>query len=154
MKKMYIAVTYDLYCGEPEELMERATEKQPFTFYSGIGMALDRFEKEILATELNGTFDFTIPAEEAYGEYDDEAVITLEKEIFSVDGKIDEELFLSTSAIVKGIRSPSLSTRKIINCPALAFFAIFSCFTTIFVTVGFKHTFSKILTIFSLQATL
>ena len=23
MKKMYIAVTYDLYCGEPEELMEQ-----------------------------------------------------------------------------------------------------------------------------------
>ena len=63
MKKMYIAVTYDLFCGEPEELMERATETQPFTFYSGVGMALERFENEILATELNGTFDFTIPAE-------------------------------------------------------------------------------------------
>jgi FKBP-type peptidyl-prolyl cis-trans isomerase SlyD len=92
MKKMYIAVSYDLFCGEPEELMERATENQPFTFYSGVGMALERFENEMLATELNGTFDFTIPAEEAYGEYDDEAVITLEKEIFMVDGKIDEEL--------------------------------------------------------------
>ena len=94
MKKRYIAVTYDLFCGEPEELMERATETQPFTFYSGVGMALERFENEILATELNGTFDFTIPAEEAYGEYDDEAVITLEKEIFMVDGKVDEELFV------------------------------------------------------------
>ena len=94
MKKMYIAVSYDLFCGEPEELMERATENQPFTFYSGVGMALERFENEMLATELNGTFDFTIPAEEAYGEYDDEAVITLEKEIFMVDGKVDEELFV------------------------------------------------------------
>ena len=94
MKKMYIAASYDLYCGEPEELMERATENQPFTFYSGVGMALERFENEMLATELNGTFDFTIPAEEAYGEYDDEAVVTLEKEIFMVDGKVDEELFV------------------------------------------------------------
>ena len=99
MKKMYIAVSYDLFCGEPEELMERATENQPFTFYSGVGMALERFENEMLATELNGTFDFTIPAEEAYGEYDDEAVVTLEKEIFMVEGKVDEELFVEGNVL-------------------------------------------------------
>ena len=92
MKKMYIAASYDLYCGEPEELMERATENQPFTFYSGVGMALERFENEILATELNGTFDFTIPAEEAYGEYDTDGVLQLDKKMFyNGDGEFDSE---------------------------------------------------------------
>ena len=72
--------------------MEQATEDQPLTFYSGLGMMLDRFESEIVPLKVGDSFDFVIPVHEAYGEYEDEKVIDLPKHIFEVNGKIDEEM--------------------------------------------------------------
>ena len=76
-KNYYVALTYDLKVGQEDELMESTTPENPFTFYTGLGMVLEDFEKAIMACEVNGEFDFTIPAERAYGEYDDESVIDL-----------------------------------------------------------------------------
>mgnify|MGYP000831789288 FL=1 len=36
-------------------------------------------------------FDFTIPADKAYGQYDEQHVIDLPKNIFEIDGKFDSE---------------------------------------------------------------
>ena len=79
--------------------MESTTHEQPFTFYSGMGMVLEDFEKAIMACEVNGEFDFTIPAERAYGEYDDESVIDLPKNIFEIDGKIDENILFEGNIV-------------------------------------------------------
>ena len=48
-KKNFVALTYDLFVGEGEEkeLMEKATKENPLTFYTGMGMMLDKFEKEV-----------------------------------------------------------------------------------------------------------
>jgi hypothetical protein len=91
-KNYYVALTYDLKVGEEDELMESTTAENPFTFYSGLGMVLEDFENAIMACEVDGTFDFTIPADRAYGEYDDDSVIDLPKNIFMVNGKIDDEI--------------------------------------------------------------
>ena len=56
-------------------------------------------------------------------------------------------LSLSVSAIVRGILSPSSSIRKIINCPAFAFFAISGASISISVTEGLSSFFLKILNI-------
>ncbi|KAA6304119.1 FKBP-type peptidyl-prolyl cis-trans isomerase SlyD, partial [termite gut metagenome] len=37
------------------------------------------------------TFEFTIPYAEAYGEYNDDHVIDLPKNMFEVDGRFDAE---------------------------------------------------------------
>ena len=99
LKNYYVALTYDLKVGEEDELMESTTVENPFTFYSGLGMVLEDFEKAILACEVDGTFDFTIPADRAYGEYDDESVIDLPKNIFEVNGKIDEEILFEGNIV-------------------------------------------------------
>lgn len=93
-KKSFVALTYDLYVGEEneKELMEQATEEQPLTFYTGLGMMLDKFEAEIAPLKVGDSFDFVIPVNDAYGEYEDEKIIELPKNIFEVDGAIDEEM--------------------------------------------------------------
>lgn len=99
--KYYVAVSYDLMVGEDgkQELMERATEAKPLTFYSGIGMMLEKFEQEIMALQAGDAFDFTIPAADAYGEYDDESVIDLDRSIFEVDGKIDDSVIFPNNVV-------------------------------------------------------
>ena len=93
-KKSFVALTYDLYVGEEneKELMEQATEEQPLTFYTGLGMMLDKFEAEIAPLKVGDSFDFVIPVDDAYGEYEDAKIIELPKSIFEVDGAIDEEM--------------------------------------------------------------
>ncbi len=77
--------------GEPE-LMERATREQPLNFIYGVGMMLPKFEQNLKDLEPGDSFDFKISNEDAYGPYDDEAVIELERSVFEVDGKLDEEM--------------------------------------------------------------
>lgn len=97
--KYYFAVTYTLKVGEEQEVMEETTAEQPLCFYSGLGMMLDKFEKELMSIEPLGKFDFTIPCAEAYGEYDDNGVIDLPKNIFEVDGKIDERILFEGNMV-------------------------------------------------------
>ena len=49
----YIAVAYKLYTvdGEVSELVEEATDGEPFQFISGYGIALDAFEQKVAALE-------------------------------------------------------------------------------------------------------
>lgn len=87
----YIAVSYRLYTdGENgKEMVEEATAERPFNFVSGFGIALDAFEQKLYNTQEDEDFDFTLEKEEAYGDYVQERVLDLEREIFTVDGKFD-----------------------------------------------------------------
>jgi len=90
----YIEVAYDLYIpNETEngwELVEKTSKGNPFQFISGLGFTLDAFEREINDLKEGDNFDFVVPVEEAYGEYTEEHVLELAKEIFCVNGKFDE----------------------------------------------------------------
>lgn len=90
----YITVAYKLYTTEEDgtkELMEEAKAEHPFQFISGLGTTLEAFESQIVNLKKGDKFEFTIPFAEAYGEYDEEHVIELPKNIFEVDGKFDNE---------------------------------------------------------------
>ena len=90
--KKIVTVTYDLYVGDEKELMEQATRQQPLVFCFGIGMMLERFEANLKGKNVGDKFDFTINHTEAYGEYDDENVVDLPKNVFEIDGKFDSEM--------------------------------------------------------------
>lgn len=77
---------------EDSELMERATPEQPLNFIYGVGMMLPKFRSNIAGLETGDAFDFTISNEDAYGEYDDDAVVELERSVFEIDGKLDEDM--------------------------------------------------------------
>ncbi len=89
----YITVAYKLYTIEDGEkdFAEEATAKHPFQFISGLGMTLEAFEEQVANLNKGDHFDFTIPMAQAYGEYDDEHVIDLPRNIFEIDGKFDSE---------------------------------------------------------------
>ena len=71
---------------------EEATEQEPFVFISGFGTTIPGFEKEIEKRAEGDTFDFTLPCAEAYGEYVDARIITLDKNIFTVNGVFDANM--------------------------------------------------------------
>lgn len=86
----YITVAYDLYCNNAdgqEELLEQAPQEHPFQFISELGMALESFEQHLVDLNEGDSFDFTLTPEEAYGPHEEERVISVPKDVFTVEGK-------------------------------------------------------------------
>lgn len=98
---MYIAASYQLYdvSEGKNELLEETTEDQPFDFISGMGIALETFENQLVGLKEGNTFDFTIAPAEAYGDYYADHVTDLEKSVFTRNGKFDDE-YIYVGAIV------------------------------------------------------
>lgn len=90
-----VNVEYELFVdGEngEKELMERATAEHPLNFVFGIGMMLPKFEQGLEGLKAGESFEFDIPHNEAYGEYEDEAVMDLDRSVFEINGKLDDEI--------------------------------------------------------------
>ena len=80
-----VSLTYDLYVKQDsgvEELVESATEEQPLVFLYGAGQMLPKFEENLNELSTGDPYEFRLSAEDAYGNYDDEAVASLPKEMF------------------------------------------------------------------------
>ena len=94
-KKEYksIAVDYKLYVVEDGKkvLQEETSERNPFRFLSGFGMTIPGFENAIAPLAIGDKFDFTLSKDDAYGDYYAERVLDLDKEMFCIDGKFDDE---------------------------------------------------------------
>lgn len=90
-----VTVQYDLYVdGEngQEEIMERATAERPLIYCHGQGMMLPEFERNMAGLNVGDGFDFRIACQDAYGEYDSDGVLTLDKQLFyNGDGEFDSE---------------------------------------------------------------
>ena len=90
-----VTLEYDLYVdGEngQEEMMEKATAEAPLVYCHGEGMMLPAFERAMEGLAEGEAFDFRIPCEEAYGEYDTDGVLQLDKKMFyNGDGEFDSE---------------------------------------------------------------
>ena len=101
VENKYITLAYKLYTIEngEKEFTEEAPAEHPFQFISGLGLTLESFENQVKDLKKGDKFDFTIKAEEAYGEYDDEHVIDLPKNIFEIEGKFDSERVVEGAVI-------------------------------------------------------
>jgi len=80
-----VSLTYDLYVKQEdgtEALVESATEEQPLTFLYGAGQMLPKFEENLSTLSTGDPYDFRLTAEDAYGQYDEEAVATLPIDMF------------------------------------------------------------------------
>ncbi len=92
----YVEITYDLYQINPdgtEKLVHQVDPEDPEKFVFGVtrGM-IEPLEKALDGMEPGATYDVTAKADEAFGPYDIEQIVTLEKDIFMVDGKFDAEM--------------------------------------------------------------
>ena len=88
-----MAVTYRMESidGDEREMLEEASESQPFQFITGMGITIPDFEDAVKDLAAGDAFDFTIPCARAYGDYEDERVLDLDKCLFEVDGRFDSE---------------------------------------------------------------
>ncbi|QIK55719.1 peptidylprolyl isomerase [Dysgonomonas sp. HDW5A] len=97
----FVSLSYDLNVGEGDEkeLMEKATPEQPLEFIFGTNSMLEAFEKNVDGLVQGDSFDFVLTPDQAYGEYDDDHLVDLPKNIFEVDGKMDESVVFEGNTI-------------------------------------------------------
>ena len=90
---MFVAVSYTLYTvdGEKKEKIEEAPASKPFEFITGFGVTLDEFEKQIAQLDKGADFEFQLSKEQAYGDFEQERVLDLDRSIFQINGDFDHE---------------------------------------------------------------
>lgn len=88
-----VAVHYTLNEGTAEgQLVESTQGGEPLAFIYGVGMMIPAFEANLAGLTIGDTFAFGIPAAEAYGVYDETALVEVPKQIFEHEGKIPDGL--------------------------------------------------------------
>ncbi|MDR1743125.1 MAG: peptidylprolyl isomerase [Dysgonamonadaceae bacterium] len=97
----YVSLAYDLSVGEEGdlELMEQATTEKPLEFIFGTNCMLEAFENNIEGLAEGDKFSFVLTPDQAYGDYDDSKIIDLAKNIFEIDGKIDEAMLFEGNTL-------------------------------------------------------
>lgn len=91
--KQFISVSYELLINQDGETVcvEEATEKEPFSFVTGMGFTFDAFEKQFLTLKKGDKFNFTLTSEETNGPRDEEFVFDVDKSIFVVNGQFQSD---------------------------------------------------------------
>lgn len=88
-----VSVHYTLNEGTAEgQLVESTNGGEPLTFIYGVGMMIPAFEANLAGMQVGDTFAFGIPAADAYGTYDQTALVEVPKQIFEHEGKIPDGL--------------------------------------------------------------
>ena len=77
--------------GQPD-VVEIVDEKEPMVFIHGLSGLPEAFENNLLGLNEGDTFDFSISAEDAYGNVDPNAIIQLPKSIFQAEGQSADDI--------------------------------------------------------------
>lgn len=88
-----VSLTYTLKVKDKEgQVIQKVDKEKPFVYLFGVGGLLPVFESNLNGLETGNTFNFSLTKDEAYGDFKEEMIIEIEKEIFKVEDKIDEEM--------------------------------------------------------------
>ncbi|MDP4189877.1 MAG: FKBP-type peptidyl-prolyl cis-trans isomerase, partial [Bacteroidota bacterium] len=89
-KDKVISLTYELRAeNNTGKVIEIVKEDNPLNFIFGAGYLLPKFESNLDGLKKGDSFEFTLKSADAYGEYDETAIIEVPKNVFMVDGKIE-----------------------------------------------------------------
>lgn len=92
-KNTIVSLSYVLKRDDAKgEIIEETRAGDPLVFLYGNGQMLPKFEEHLSTLKTGDDFEFTLSSEEAYGDMDQDAIIDLDKNIFLIDGKVDDEL--------------------------------------------------------------
>jgi FKBP-type peptidyl-prolyl cis-trans isomerase SlyD len=92
-KNKAVFVHYTLTEGTAEgQLVETTENREPLAFIYGIGMMIPDFEKNLAGLKSGDQFAFGIKAADAYGEYDNGALVEVPRSIFEENGQVPEGL--------------------------------------------------------------
>ena len=92
-KNTVVSLSYILKRNDANgEIIEETRAGDPLVFLYGNGQMLPKFEEHLSTLKTGDDFEFTLASDDAYGEMDQDAIIDLDKSIFMIDGKTDDEL--------------------------------------------------------------
>lgn len=104
-KNKMVTVTYELKIGGKNgKVVEVSGNKEPLEFSYGVGMLLPAFEEGLTDKQIGDKFEIEISSENGYGEQFEEMIVSIPKDIFEIDGKIDYDM------IAVGNSLPMMST--------------------------------------------
>lgn len=87
-EKTFVALSYQLKVDG--QVVETVKAESPLQFVYGTGFLLPAFEANLAGLGKGDPFAFRLDAANAYGEVIPDAVVELPKEVFMVDGKIED----------------------------------------------------------------
>jgi len=92
-KNKVVTLNYRLFEDNKEgKKVEETYGGKPLEFIYGIGMMLPKFEEYLSGKKEGDKFSFTLAPADAYGEFDEKAVFDLDKKMFEIDGKVEDDL--------------------------------------------------------------
>ncbi len=92
-KPKVFTISYELRSGNANgNVIETAPKENPAEFMFGVGQLVKEFEENINNLNSGEKFDFIIKTDNAYGPVNENAIIQVPKNIFVIDGKLEEEL--------------------------------------------------------------
>lgn len=99
-EKQVVELEYELRVDAKNgELVEKVEKDKPLQFINGIGVMLPKFEANINGLKVGDKFDFKLESEDAYGKHQENLIVDLQKDVFKIDGNIDESLFVVDNVI-------------------------------------------------------
>ena len=81
------------------DVIETVKDDKPMRFIYGLGYLLPAFEEQIMGKKTVDEFSFTLSPKDGYGEVDPNAIVELSKDIFKVNGKVEEGLLVKDKVI-------------------------------------------------------
>jgi FKBP-type peptidyl-prolyl cis-trans isomerase SlyD len=90
-----VTITYDLSVTDENQqkvLVESAEADAPMVFIFGHSGLPEEFERQLDGKAEGDSFSFSLTPDQAYGEYDEQALVEIPKEVFLIDGKLDNEM--------------------------------------------------------------
>ncbi|WP_375416130.1 peptidylprolyl isomerase [uncultured Hymenobacter sp.] len=90
-----VSITYDLHVTDENQqkvLVESAEAEEPMVFLFGHSGLPEEFESQLQGKNAGDSFNFSLTPEQAYGDYDEQALVEIPKQVFEIDGKLDEQM--------------------------------------------------------------
>ncbi|MDJ0366061.1 FKBP-type peptidyl-prolyl cis-trans isomerase [Hymenobacter sp. H14-R3] len=90
-----VTLTYDLSVTDENQqkvLVEQAEADEPMVFLFGHSGLPEEFEQQLDGKNSGDSFSFSLTPEQGYGDYDQQAVVEIPKQVFEIDGQLDSEM--------------------------------------------------------------
>ena len=91
--KKVVSLIYELkQDSSTGAVVENVDESNPLTFLFGSGNLLPKFEEQLSGLKPGDSFEFGLKSEDAYGPVVENAIVDVPKNIFQVEGEIDQNI--------------------------------------------------------------
>ncbi|OHX66290.1 FKBP-type peptidyl-prolyl cis-trans isomerase [Flammeovirga pacifica] len=101
IKDTVVTIAYNLYDENAEgTLLQEVKSDDAFEFLFGYKDVLPHFEEALKGKEKGHSFEFGIVKDEAYGDFQQQAVIKIPKEVFNIEDKVDQEQILKVGNVL------------------------------------------------------